>query len=228
MGVPSYNLNQLQLLSPTAAKGDVAMSPDGWFVAGGTGFKDGRQRWSLAARDIKSPPAGYGELEDPKRMLGYPVKSAYGEAGYLVARYSYMGEIYIYSVDGLLVTTLGGDIRSAPFWPYPEQKLGMSIKGLSFDAEQFWPFMFGLDDGNVYLSVGKWHSSIVRLDGLDKVRRIDLGAVTATAEMIAAAAPARVEEASKYVMRDEISVPPIQAKIDGDLSEMARKRLGND
>ncbi len=50
--------------------------------------------------------------------------------------------------------------------------------------------MFGLDDGNVYLSVGKWHSSIVRLDGLDKVRRIDLGAVNATAEMIAAATPA--------------------------------------
>jgi len=30
-------------------------------------------------------------------MLGYPVNSAHGEAGYLVARYSYMGEIYIYS-----------------------------------------------------------------------------------------------------------------------------------
>jgi len=46
--------------------------------------------------------------------------------------------------------------------------------------------------------------------------------------MIAAAAPARVEEASKNTMRDEISGPPIQAKIDGDLSEWARKRLGND
>ncbi len=223
MGVPSYNLNRLQLLSHTAARGDVAMSPDGWFVAGVTGFKDGQPRWTLATRDIKSPPAGYGELENPERMLGYPVKSAHGEAGYLVARYSYMGEIYIYSADGILITTLGADTRSAPFWPYPEQKLGMAIKGLSFDAEQFWPFMFGLDDGNVYLSVGKWHSSIVRLDGLDKVQRINLGAINATAEMIEAAAPARVEEASKNAMRDEISVPPIQAKIDGDLSEWPAK-----
>src|SRR3984885_13032534 len=145
-------------------------------------------------------------------MLGYPVKSAQGEAGYLVARYSYLGEIYVYSTDGILVTTLGGDIRSEPFWPYPAQKLGMPITGLSFDAEQFWPFMFGLDDGNVYLSVGKWHPSIVRLDGLDKVRRIDLGEVKAKSEMIAAAAPARAEEASNQAMRDEISVPPIQAK----------------
>jgi hypothetical protein len=83
--------------------------------------------------------------------------------------------------------------------------------------------MFGLDDGNVYLSVEKWHSSIVRLDGLDKVRRIDLGAVNATAEMIAAATPARVEEASKNAMHDEISVLSIQAKIDGDLSEWPAK-----
>jgi hypothetical protein len=134
-----------------------------------------------------------------------------------------MGEIYVYSVDGILITTLGADTRSASFWPYPEQKLGMAIEGLSFDAEQFWPFMFGLDDGNVYLSVGKWHSSIVRLDGLEKVRRIDLGAVNATAEMIAAAAPARVQEASKNAMRDEISVPPIQARIDGDLGEWPAK-----
>src|SRR5260370_4554672 len=223
MGVPSYNLDRLQLISQTAAKGDVAMSPDGWFIVGLTGFKDGRPRWMLSARDIKTPPEGHGELENPARMLGYPVKSAQGETGYLVARYSYMGEIYIYSVDGILVATLGADIRSAPFWPYPEQKRGMAIKGLSFDAERFWPFMFALDDGNVSLSVGKWHSSIVRLDGLDKVRRIDLGAVNATAEMIAAATPARAEEASKNAMRDEISAPPIQAKIDGDLSEWPAK-----
>jgi hypothetical protein len=223
MGVPNYNLNKLQLLSSVAAKGDVAMSPDGWFVADFTGFKDGQLRWSLATRDNKIPPAGFGEIENPERMLGYPVKSALGEAGYLVARYSYMGEIYIYSMDGLLVTTLGADTRSAPFWPYPEQKLGMAIEGLSFDAEHFWPFMFGLDDGNVYLSVGKWHTSIVRLDGLDKVQRIDLGKVKATTAMIAAAAPAREEEASNRAMRDEISVPAIQAKIDGNLSEWPAK-----
>src|SRR5260370_35011683 len=83
--------------------------------------------------------------------------------------------------------------------------------------------MFGLDDGNVYLSVGKWHSSIVRLDGLDKVRRIDLGEVNATADLIAAAAPARAEEAFNHAMRDEISVPRIQAKIAGDLSEWSAK-----
>jgi hypothetical protein len=218
-GVPEYDLSQLQPISSTPAKGDVALAPDGWFIADCTGFKDGIQRWSFATRDATTPPAGPGELENPDRMLGYPVKSAQGEAGYMVARYSYMGEIYVYSTDGLLVTTLGADIRSQPFWPYPEQKIGMDITGLSFDAEQFWPFMFGLDDGNVYLSVGKWHTSIVRLDGLDKVKRVDLGKIDFTDAMIAAAAPARNQKAAADVMRDQVTVTQDQGKVDGDISK---------
>ena len=218
-GVPSYDLSQLQPISPTVATGEMALAPDGWLVVDCSGFKDGQKRWTLAERDDSTPPTGPGDLELPKRMLGYPVKSAKGDAGYLVARYSYMGEIYVYSTDGILVTTLGSDIRLAPFWPYPEEKKDMAITGLSFDAEHFWPYMFGLDDGNVYLCVGKWHSSIVRLDGLDKVRRIDLGKIDVTDAMIAAAAPAREEKAAHDAMRDEVSVSPIDAKVDGDLSE---------
>ena len=222
-GVPSYDLSQLKPFSATPVKGDVALSPDGWFVADGTGFKNGLPRWSLPARDTRTPPTGPGDLEDPKRLLGYPVKSALGDAGYLVARYSYLGEIYVYSVDGLLVATLGADVRLAPFWPYAEEKPGMAITGLSFDAEHFWPFMFGLDDGNVYFSVGKWHSSIVRLDGLDKVKRIDLGPINVTAGWLAAAAPARAAKAATDAMRDRVSATAIHVRVDGDLGEWPEK-----
>jgi hypothetical protein len=219
-GVPDYDLSQIKPLSETPGKGDVAMSPDGWLVTGMTGYKDGQPRWTLATRDHKgTPPTGPGDLETPDRMLGYPVKSAQGEAGYLVARYSYMGEIYIYSTDGILVTTLGADVRSKPVWPYPEEKLGMAITDLSFDSEQFWPFMFGLNDGNVYLSAGKWHASIVRLDGLDKVRRIDLGKLDVTDQMMADAAAARDQKVKDDAKLDQISAPSIQANVDGDLGE---------
>ena len=139
-------------------------------------------------------------------MLGYPVRSASGEAGYMVARYSYMGEIYVYTTDGLLVTTLGGDTRTSPFWPYPQQKIGMPITGLSFEAEQFWPFMFGEDDGNVYLAVGKWHASIVRLDGLDTVQRVDLGYIKVTEDDLVGAAALRDEASVKDKLRSEIDV----------------------
>jgi len=218
-GVPHYDLNQLKIISKTFARGDVAKSPDGWFVVNCTGFKDSEPRWTLATSDAKSPPTGPGDLQDPKRMLGYPVKSARGEAGYLIARYSYMGEIYVYSMDGLLVTTLGADIRKASFWPYPEQKPGMAITNLTFEAEQFWPFMFGNDDGNVYLSVGKWHTSIVHLDGLDKVRRLDLGEIKVTPQMLPAAPTTERSTFQSGGSRDELNVVAVRSKLDGKLDE---------
>jgi hypothetical protein len=205
-GVPSYDLRKLTLLSSTPSQGDVALSPDGWFVAGQSGYKDGQLKWTLPSHGSSVPPAGSGDLQDPKRMLGYPVRPAKGEAGYMVARYSYMGEIYVYTTDGLLVATLGGDTRTSPFWPYRQQKLGMEITGLSFEAEQFWPFMFGEDDGNVYLSIGKWHTSIVRLDGLDTVRRVDLGYIEATKDELARMEPLRVQTQTKAKLREEVDV----------------------
>jgi len=205
-GVPSYNLTKLTLVSRTRATGDVALSPDGWFLAGMSGFKDGRLRWTIPTRSSSVPPDGPGDIQDPKRMLGYPVRPFCGEAGYLVARYSYMGEIYIYTVDGLLVATLGGDTRLSPFWPYPKQAPGMEISNLSFDAEQFWPFMFGEDNGNVYLAVGKWHTSIVRLDGLDSIQRVDLGNVTVSSSQLAQAEPLRARSLSLEKRKAEVEV----------------------
>lgn len=212
-GVPAYNITKLALVSHTPASGDVALSPDGWFLADMSGFKDGKLRWTLPTHPSSVPPAGLGDIQDPKRMLGYPVRPAAGQAGYLVARYSYMGEIYIYTVDGLLVATLGGDTRSSPFWPYPRQTRGMEITDLSFEAEQFWPFMFGENDGNVYLAVGKWHTSIVRLDGLESIQRVDLGSISVSQREIAEAAPLRAESLSLEKLKAEVNVHHVGASI---------------
>jgi hypothetical protein len=222
-GVPRYDMRAMNLLSLTPAAGEMALSPDGWLIAGLNGFKDGRLRWRLGSREMTTPPTGPGDIETPDRMLGYPVRAAKGQAGYLVARYSYMGEIYIYTTDGLLLTTLGGDTRVSPFWPYREQKIGIPITGLSFDAEQFWPFMFGLDDGGVYLAVGKWHTSIVRLDGLDTVRRLDAGFVEVTAAEIAAAAPLREEKVSRDILREQVTVQAMKGPVDADVSRWPLK-----
>jgi hypothetical protein len=222
-GVPRYDMHAMNLLSLTPAAGEMALSPDGWLIAGLNGFKDGRLRWRLGSREMTTPPTGPGDIETPDRMLGYPVRAAKGQAGYLVARYSYMGEIYIYTTDGLLLTTLGGDTRVSPFWPYREQKIGIPITGLSFDAEQFWPFMFGLDDGGVYLAVGKWHTSIVRLDGLDTVRRLDAGFVEVTAAEIAAAAPLREEKVSRDILREQVTVQAMKGPVDADVSRWPLK-----
>ena len=218
-GTPHYDPDALKVLSHERADGEMAMSPDGWLVAGFQGFQNGQKRWELKVSKSETPPSGMGDIKDPKRMLGYPVKSAKGEAGYLLARYSYMGEIYIYSVDGIMLTTLGGDTRTAPFWPYPEEIKNMEIKGLSFEAEHFWPFMFGLDDGNVYLSVGKWHNSLVRLDGLENVRRINAADIKLTSLMILETFSVREQKTVADALRDEVPVRSVKAVIDGYLKE---------
>lgn len=219
-GVPAYDLSKMKLLSKTHAEGEVALSPDGWFIAGLSGYRDGHLRWTLTSRGTSIPPIGPGDIQDPKRMLGYPVRPAAGQAGYMIARYSYMGEIYIYTTDGLLVTTLGGDTRTAPFWPYPEQKQGMAITGLSFEAEQFWPFMFSADDGNIYLAVGKWHTSIVRLDGLDSIQRVDLGSVEVTKEELAAAEPIRAQALSQDKLRAEVQIHRVQGAVSAAFDQL--------
>ena len=94
----------------------------------------------------------------------------------------------------------------------------MAITNLTFEAEQFWPFMFGNEDGNVYLSVGKWHTSIVRLDGLDKVKRLDLGTVMVTPDMLAVRPSARSATAGD-VLRDEVLVSRVHVAIDGKFDE---------
>jgi hypothetical protein len=99
----------------------------------------------------------------------------------------------------------------------------MPIVGLSFDAEQFWPLMFLLDDGNVYLSVGKWHTSIVRLDGLESVQRISAGSVDVTAGAIAAAAPLRAEAGSRGTLRERVSVHSVTAGVGTDFNKWPAK-----
>ena len=100
----------------------------------------------------------------------------------------------------------------------------MPITGLSFEAEQFWPFMFAEDDGSVYLAVGKWHTSIVRLDGLDTVRRVDLGRIEATKEDLARAAVLRDAASVKNKLRSEVDSsimsvePSTRRQTDGPLA----------
>jgi hypothetical protein len=79
--------------------------------------------------------------------------------------------------------------------------------------------MFGLDNGEVCMALGKWHTSIVRLDGLDKVRRLSLGRITVTPETLSAAAPVTGREAGNEGLRDELAVVAMRAKIDGTLDE---------
>src|SRR5690606_17559219 len=92
------------------------------------------------------------------------------------------GEVYLFTGDGYYVATLLADTRNNPLWRFPAGTIerGDNIGRVSPNDEHFWPLLCKTSDGNVYLTAGKEHSSILRVGGLENVQRIDLGQFTVT------------------------------------------------
>jgi hypothetical protein len=125
-----------------------------------------------------------GKLVGATRVNGPPVRPTTGEAGDLVAISGEKGTISLMTMDGLFVQTLGGDERTTPLWRMPEHRRGMLIDGVSFGAEHFHPTITQLDDGTIEMVVGHEQSSIVRLEGLESVRRRDFGTLRINQELV--------------------------------------------
>ncbi|QEH32050.1 NHL repeat protein [Aquisphaera giovannonii] len=180
-GVPIYDLSKVSVVGPA----DIQRSPlvgrdqaltyrDGTDALFGSDL-DGRRRWRM--NWVEGDPPSGDHLIQATRPNGPPVRPLAGEAGDLVAYSGEKGAIFLLTLDGLFVQTLGGDERALPNWRMPEARRGMVIEGVTFSAEHFHPTITQVDGGEVYMVVGHEHSSIVRLEGLDAVRRIDLGSI---------------------------------------------------
>ena len=181
-GIPIYDLTKLTVVglavmqrSPLIGGDRVLAYRDGTDSFFGADL-EGHRRWRMnwVAGDQPSP----GQLVDATRPNGPPVHPHSGEAGYLVAISGEKGAIFLLTMDGLILQTLGGAMRSTPLWRMMEARRGMPIEGVSFEDEHFHPTITQVADGDIYMVVGKEHSSIVKLEGFESVRRIDLGTLS--------------------------------------------------
>src|SRR5262249_47582728 len=130
------------------------------------------------------------------------------------------GAIFLLTLDGLFVQTLGGDERTLPNWRVPEKRRGMIIEGVTFAAEHFHPTITQVDGGEIYMVVGHEHSSIVRLEGFETVRRLDLGGL-AVDEGSLRHLPETLVERAREQGRDTLTVTIQQRapEIDGRLHD---------
>lgn len=107
-----------------------------------------------------------------------------GDIGSLLAVNSNFGEWYLLTGDGLFVSTLFGDTRTAPLWgthfPEPIQR-GTDVNGASLGQESFYGWMGRTSDGQVYIVAGHPHVSIVKIGGLDSVKRLPGGTLRLSA-----------------------------------------------
>jgi hypothetical protein len=128
------------------------------------------------------------------------------------------------TVDGLFVATLWKDGRVSS-WAMPTAKRGMSVKDASLNAEDFWPSITQTSGGEIYITVGvETTNSIVKVEGLETIKRLPAVPVTVTTETLA--------QASEYFLkRDQlradregtgtlsVAIRKTAPVVDGDLAD---------
>ncbi len=209
-GVPVYDLAQGKTLVPgarvanTSGGGQVIAGRDGWTVTtfplapypnGSmlTGALNGRPMWGYPCEflglhnSMSSPiPQSPGHVIGTTRLLG-PTVTPKGTEEEVWAINGNMGVIYLFTTDGLHVGTLFKDCRVAPGWPEKGQR-NMLLNHLSLRQECFFPTINQLDDGSIYLVVGQPTSNLVRVEGLDSIRRLPAWELQVSAEQLKQAA----------------------------------------
>ncbi len=193
-GTPLYDLESSEILatgtqSPASSGGGQALwHESGWTVlttppkpfspsSVGAVFK-GEAIWSypslwpgLHASHESPPPDQPGELIGTTRLLGDFVTPRDSEAGPVWCINGNQGNMYLFTIDGLFIAELFRDVRRGKSWSMPVATRGMLLNGLTLHDENFWPSITQTRDGNIYLIDGA-RSSLVRVDGLETIRRL--------------------------------------------------------
>ncbi len=216
-GAPLYSFGRGQTLAegvqgPASSGGDqVLAGADGWSAVtlgiapfareSLSGAQNGVPRWSYpsawpglhAAHEAPAPDRA-GQLIGTTRLLGGFVTPKGSDAGQLWAVNANMGTIYLFTADGLFVATVFEDKRQGKTWAMPVPERGMSLKGFTLSEENFWPTWSQTPDGKVYVMNGA-AASLVRLDGLESIRRIPAMSLQVTA--------ADLQNAQTYLVASE-------------------------
>jgi len=206
-GAPIYDLAKGDILAsgvqnPVSSGGDQALWHEtGWTILttpsapfspyGVAGVFKGKTRWSypslwpgLHASHDSPPPSFPGILIGTTRLLGDFVTPHSGDAGPLWCINGNQGNMYLFTADGLFVTELFKDVRRGPTWSMPIAQRGMLLNDLTLHDENFWPSISQTKDGLVYLIDGG-RSSIVRVEGLETIRRLPDTTIVVSAEDLA-------------------------------------------
>ena len=218
----------------TVAPGPLAPQSVGGTAGAASG---GRATWSypspwpgLHASHNAPMPEFPGELLGTTRLLGGTIKppggGEGGGPGELWAVNGNKGNVYLFTTDGLFVATLFRDCRTAA-WSMPAADRGMLVNDASLGEEDFWPSITQTADGAVYLTAA--NSSIVRVEGLDKIARLPESAVEVTAGQLAAARAAAVRLELDRRSRDakpgsnqlKVAIRDQPPEVDGKLDDWA-------
>lgn len=138
----------------------------------------------LHASQTAPVPERPGQLIGTTRLLGTTVTPRGSDAGEIWAILGNKGNVYLFTTDGLFVATLFKDSRTASWSDIPPRR-SMLLNDVSIGEEAFWSSIAQTTDGRIYLVVK--NSSIVRVEGLEGIRRLPTQSLQVTPEMLQAA-----------------------------------------
>lgn len=241
--LPHYDLTQPESLGPAgghpqSSGGNQSLTePSGWtintnapepFSPYGLGGKfQGEPRWSypspwpgLHASHEAAVPDRPGMVVGHTRLLGGWVD---GKAGPMFCINGNMGNMYLFTADGMFVSTLFNDIRLKPNWAAPVATRNMDVTDVSLHDENFWPSIMQTSDGRVFLVDGA-RTSLVRIDGLDTLTRLPETTINVSTDDLQRARDwFAVAEAKRQQQRGSgvLNVPlgKTSPKVDGQLDD---------
>ncbi len=194
-GVPTWAVSELRKIGDH--KKWATRSSDGALACYGsplTGETSEGYSWEYPSRWLnvhgswgnKTPPTYSGELIGVTKFLNGNIVPKNSDIGELFVLNGNMGNMYVFTYDGLLVATLFQDSRVGAQkygmgasrgtgrggWHMPVAERGMLLNDVGGGEEHFWPSITQTQTGSIYCTVGHEHSSLVRVDGLETCRRI--------------------------------------------------------
>ncbi|PTY02929.1 hypothetical protein DB346_07915 [Verrucomicrobia bacterium LW23] len=248
-GVPKYDLTKPEVRaegvesSRSSGGNQMLMTDDGHTIVSLgmapfspyslSGAKDGKATWSypnpwpgLHASHHAARPDRPGQVIGATRLMGGLFTPRGSDAGPMWAINANMGNCYIFTADGLFVTTVFHDVRKAPVWGMPQAVRNMQVGNLSLHDENFWPTIAQTSDGKVYMTDGA-RSSLVRLDGLETVKRLPDSTITITADDLNKARVALMaREAERQAERGtgilKVALPSAAPVVDGKLEDWSK------
>jgi len=247
-GVPVYDPARGEVLvagaqDPTSSGGDQALcDPDGWSIftvapkpfaqqSVGGAYR-GKPRWAypslwpgLHASHEAPPPDRPGEVIGTTRLLGGFLKLKAGDSGLLWCVNGNMGNMYLFTADGLFVAELFRDVRRGVVWGMPIARRNMLLNSISLHDENFWPSITQTADDKVYLVDGA-RTSLVRVDGLDRIRRLPAQSLSISADDLQRAQAYFVRSESRRQKRQgigtlKVALRPSAPTVDGKLDDWA-------
>ena len=254
-GVPVYEIAQMKTLIPDAqmtngsagdqvtlgSNGDIALTMPlkrDPCHAGFSGVTTSGSHWfypnkwpglhaSQTARPGRIPDPG--EMIGTTRVLGLPVTPKGGsDAGELWGVNANSGVLYLFTTDGLFVTSLfkNGWI-SAHQGAFATRN--MLLNDASTEGESFWPTICQTADGTIYLTAVEHTSSLVRVDGLESIRRLPPWTLTVTPKLIEECQQYEAKAEAERVFRQgrkELTVALCdkadERKVDGELADWSK------